>query len=72
VGGLWSAIAEPPRWHSVAKTLQPDVPTARVLDAVAPFARCSVAGGVLHRVDDAVELWNTWAIGPRVVWLKDG
>lgn len=42
-GGLWSALAEPPRWHSAAKTLHHDVPTAQVVDAVAPFPRCSVA-----------------------------
>ncbi len=42
-GGLWSALAEPPRWHSAAKTLQPDVPRAQVLDAVTAFERCSVA-----------------------------
>jgi hypothetical protein len=42
-GGLWRALAEPPRWHSVAKTLHPDVPTAQVVDAMAPFDRCSVA-----------------------------
>lgn len=42
-GGLWSALAEPPRWHSAAKTLHPDVPTAQVLDAVTAFERCSVA-----------------------------
>ncbi len=42
-GGLWSALAEPPRWHSAAKTLHPEVPMAQVLDAVSAFERCSVA-----------------------------
>ena len=29
--GLWSALGEPPRWHSAAKTVHRDVPAERVL-----------------------------------------
>ena len=42
-GGLWWALGEPPRWHSVAKTVHPKVPAARVLRAVEQFESCSVA-----------------------------
>ena len=42
-GGLWCAKGEPPRWHSAAKTLDPTVPTDRVLLAVEQFEHCSVA-----------------------------
>lgn len=42
-GGLWSACGEPPRWHSAAKTVHPDVPEARVVGAVEQFESCSVA-----------------------------
>ncbi|MFW5475113.1 hypothetical protein ACOCJ5_17515 [Knoellia sp. CPCC 206450] len=41
--GLWSAAAEPPRWHSAAKTLRPGVPAERVVAAVQRFRECSVA-----------------------------
>jgi hypothetical protein len=41
--GLWSALGQPPRWHSAAKTLRPDVSAARVLRAVASFGSGSVA-----------------------------
>lgn len=41
--GLWSAEAEPPRWHSAAKTLRPGVPVERVVGAVERFAECAVA-----------------------------
>jgi hypothetical protein len=41
--GLWWARAEPPAYHSAAKTLRPGVPAARVLEAVAPLPTCSVA-----------------------------
>lgn len=151
--GLWRAMGDPPRWHSAAKTLRPDVPEERVVAAVDRFARCSVAdsfgsldltalgfvklfaatwvfwlartedpapwpedwtvvtgedelaewnvlqdttgvllpsmlehprftflvrrssgrmvaGGVLHRVDDAVELSNTWATGDEADELR--
>jgi hypothetical protein len=40
---LWFAEAEPPGWHSAAKTLAPGVPRELVLAAVEPFPRCSVA-----------------------------
>jgi hypothetical protein len=40
---LWRALAEPPPWHSVAKTLRRDVTPDRVLRAVEPFEHCSVA-----------------------------
>jgi hypothetical protein len=42
-GGLWSALGDPPRWHSAAKTLQPNVPAVHVLRAVDQFENCSVA-----------------------------
>ena len=41
--GLWRALAEPPRWHSAAKTLRPDVSVEQVVEAVAGFGPCSVA-----------------------------
>ncbi|WP_377644918.1 hypothetical protein [Oryzobacter terrae] len=41
--GLWRALGEPPRWHSAAKTLRPDVSVDQVRDAVAGFGHCSVA-----------------------------
>ena len=41
--GLWRALGPPPRWHSVAKTLRPDVPVERVLEAVAPVPGAGVA-----------------------------
>lgn len=41
--GLWSALGPPPRWHSVAKTLRPDVDPERVAVAVAPFPDGGVA-----------------------------
>jgi hypothetical protein len=41
--GLWSALGKPPRWHSMAKTVRPDVSAARVLAAVEQFPSCSVA-----------------------------
>ncbi|MDT0213392.1 hypothetical protein Q9R29_05800 [Rothia sp. ARF10] len=41
--GLWSAEAEPPRWHSAAKTLRPGVPVERVVRAVERFPGCAVA-----------------------------
>lgn len=40
---LWWALAEPPPWHSAAKTLRSDVTADRVLRAVEPFEHCSVA-----------------------------
>lgn len=42
-GALWWALAEPPPWHSAAKTLRHDVTADRVLHAVEPFEHCSVA-----------------------------
>jgi hypothetical protein len=42
-GDLWAARAQPPRWHSVAKTLRPAAGAGPVLAAVEPFAECSVA-----------------------------
>jgi len=42
-GGLWRALGEPPRWHSAAKTVQPDVPAAAVVSAMEPFESGSVA-----------------------------
>lgn len=42
-GGLWRALADPPPWHSAAKTLRPGIAVDRVLEAVEPFAHCSVA-----------------------------
>lgn len=42
-GGLWRALGAPPRWHSAAKTLRPDVPAADVVRAVEAFGSCSVA-----------------------------
>lgn len=41
--GLWRALGEPPRWHSAAKTLRPDVDPERVVEALAPFPGCGVA-----------------------------
>lgn len=41
--GLWSALAEPPQWHSAAKTLRPGVPVERVVRAVERFGECAVA-----------------------------
>src|SRR4051794_19281479 len=41
--GLWWALADPPPWHSAAKTLEPGVPVDRVLDAVADRPSCAVA-----------------------------
>ena len=40
---LWWALAEPPPWHSAAKTLRRDVTVDRALRAVEPFEHCSVA-----------------------------
>lgn len=40
---LWRALAEPPRWHSAAKTLRPDAPVEQVVEAVSAFGPCSVA-----------------------------
>ncbi len=42
-GGLWWALAEPPPWHSAARSLRRDDTAERVLRAVEPFERCSVA-----------------------------
>lgn len=42
-GGLWSALGDPPPWHSAAKTLRPGVPEDRVAAAVERFDGCSVA-----------------------------
>ena len=75
--GLWSALAEPPRWHSTAKTLRPDVTTARVVDAVAPFARCSVAdsyatldlaGHGFQELFRATWLYRPAPAGPAPTW----
>ena len=41
--GLWNASAEPPQWHSAAKTLRPGVPVGRVVRSVEQFAECAVA-----------------------------
>ena len=41
--GLWFARGEPPRWHSVAKTLEPTVSWHRIAEAAEPFGHCSVA-----------------------------
>lgn len=41
--GLWCSLAQPPPWHSTAKTLEPGVDARRVVRAVAGFAECSVA-----------------------------
>lgn len=41
--GLWRALGPPPRWHSGAKTLRPDVAVERVIEAVAPFPGGGVA-----------------------------
>jgi hypothetical protein len=41
--GLWSSLGDPPRWHSAAKTLSPEVSVDRVLRAVEAFDDCSVA-----------------------------
>jgi hypothetical protein len=41
--GLWSALADPPPWHSAAKTLEPGVEAAHVVLATGGFERCSVA-----------------------------
>lgn len=41
--GLWSALGDPPPWHSVAKTVEPGVEAAQVLLATDAFERCSVA-----------------------------
>jgi hypothetical protein len=41
--GLWSALGQPPRWHSAAKTLQPDIVIERVVRAVADLEHCAVA-----------------------------
>jgi hypothetical protein len=42
-GGLWSALGQPPPYHSAAKTLERRVDTARVVRAVDAFEHCSVA-----------------------------
>lgn len=42
-GGLWRALAEPPPFHSVAKTIEPSVSSDRVLEATAQWSSCSVA-----------------------------
>jgi hypothetical protein len=41
--GLWSALSEPPPWHSAAKTLEPGVDADRVVRALEAFGPCSVA-----------------------------
>ena len=41
--GLWSALGAPPPWHSVAKTVQPDVEADEVAFATEAFEQCSVA-----------------------------
>ena len=42
-GGLWVAGGQPPRWHSVVKTLVPGVPTSDVVAAMASFPCGTVA-----------------------------
>ncbi len=76
-GWLWSALAEPPRWHSAAKTLHPDVSTAQVVDAVARFESCSVADSfaTLDLADHgfrplfrATWLYRPAPLGPARAW----
>jgi hypothetical protein len=43
VDGLWVAGAEPPRWHSAVKTIEPGVPQDAVLKATGRFPHGSVA-----------------------------
>jgi hypothetical protein len=40
---LWHALAAPPPYHSTVKTVVPGVSAQQVLEACAPFDRCSVA-----------------------------
>jgi hypothetical protein len=41
--GLWVAGAEPPRWHSAVKTIEPGVPPDTALRAMGRFPQGSVA-----------------------------
>jgi hypothetical protein len=68
--GLWSALGEPPPWHSAAKTLEPGVEAAQVLLATDAFERCSVADSFgdltldRHRFELLFEA--AWFHGPAV------
>ena len=75
--GLWSALGEPPRWHSAAKTVHRDVPAERVLGAVEDFENCSVADsfGTLDLADHGFRLLfrATWLfraapVSPTPLW----
>jgi hypothetical protein len=69
--GLWSALGEPPRWHSAAKTVHPDVSAERVLGAVKEFESCSVADsfGTLDLGEHEFHQWfgATWLFRAAVV-----
>ncbi len=41
--GLWSALGQPPPFHSAAKALMPGVETVRVIGAVDALEHCAVA-----------------------------
>lgn len=41
--GVWRSLAEPPRWHSAAKTIEPADVRAEALRAVESFEHCSIA-----------------------------
>lgn len=68
--GLWRALAQPPRWHSVVKTLEPTSRKDHALSAAEPFDHCSVADsfGELDLSDDGFTLLfrATWVHHPRL------
>lgn len=66
--GLWRALGEPPRWHSAAKTLRPDIAADQVRRAVDRFEHCSVADsyGTLDLEGDGFDrlFTATWVFRP--------
>ena len=68
--GLWSALGEPPPWHSAAKTVQPGVETGRVVHAVEAFEHCAVADSfgdlTLDRHGFELLFEAAWFHGPAV------
>jgi hypothetical protein len=68
--GLWSALGEPPPWHSAAKTLEPGVEAAQALLATDAFEGCSVADSfgdlTLDRHGFELLFEAAWFHGPAV------
>jgi len=80
--GVWSARADPPRWHCAAKSLRPDVPASRLARAADAFAGCAVADslfpqlplvGYAHGAEHDILLAAGFRpTGPLAVWVRDG